>query len=782
MNKTKENRKLNYYWAIDAAILLVIAVIALLLRILPQQGAVFGSGWVNFQGNDAWYHVRLIENLLQHFPNRIAFDPYSYFPYGQEVFFAPFYDILIGFFAWVIGLGAPLQHTIEMVAAYTPPIFGALTVVPVYFIGKALFSRKVGLLAALVLSILPTAYFSFSSLAAVDHHIAEVLFSTTAILFLILALKSAGANQVSFSSFKSPVRKALIKPIIYAVLCGIALGLYLLTWVGGLLFVFLIFCYFVLMFIIDYLKHQNTDYHTILSVPVFLVPLLVIAPFLNQLAYANLEVMSLAIGVVTVPLLFGISRLTELGHLKRYFFLIALFVFAAIAVMVAYLINPSLVENAIHRFSVFMPNTHQLTIAEVQPFFLLNGKFSLTRFWAYFTIPGILAIIAFVIVAVNTARKISSEKILLLVWSIVVFIAVVGQSRFTAYLTVNFAILSAYLTWVIIDIIPVIWQWLKLKFSQSAKTSKKSKSRPKQIPNSDGKVFQSIHYSLAVIIIIFLVIFPNINPIISVSKTNLGMNQYWYDALTWMRENTPEPFQNPDYFYELYDVPANNTYAYPDSAYGVLSWWPYGHMITQVAHRIPNSNPHQSGASAVALYLLDQEEESANLKLDKMGSKYVIIDLSMALPFNNVSRRFPNIAIWAGKEVADYADVYYQQNGDRWVGTILYYPEYYYSMMTRLYNFDGMAVIPDNSSTVISYRTVSGNKYIQSSQTFPTYEEAMDFINKQSTGNYRLVGTSPLISPVPLDKLEYYEIVYQTDSVTEANKQISYLKIFEYVP
>jgi len=51
----------------------------------------------------------------------------------------------------------------------------------------------------------------------------------------------------------------------------------------------------------------------------------------------------------------------------------------------------------------------------------------------------------------------------------------------------------------------------------------------------------------------------------------------WLETLTWMRYNTPDP--GLDYL-AVYDKPANNKYPYPDTAYGVMSWWDYGHVIT----------------------------------------------------------------------------------------------------------------------------------------------------------------------------------------------------------
>ena len=68
---------------------------ALWVRVGPPYHSVFGafgSGSVNFETNDADYHVRLIENLVIHFPHRMAFEPYTLYPIGQQTQFAPFFD------------------------------------------------------------------------------------------------------------------------------------------------------------------------------------------------------------------------------------------------------------------------------------------------------------------------------------------------------------------------------------------------------------------------------------------------------------------------------------------------------------------------------------------------------------------------------------------------------------------------------------------------------------------------------------------------------------------
>ncbi len=106
------------------------------------------------------------------------------------------------------------------------------------------------------------------------------------------------------------------------------------------------------------------------------------------------------------------------------------------------------------------------------------------------------------------------------------------------------------------------------------------------------------------------------------------IDQAWYDSLLWLKNNSPEPFGYADSYYELYQTPAKNEkYAYPESAYSIMSWWDYGHWITRISHRIPLSNPFQAGVGAVAHFFITQNKDEASEMLDKLDSKYIIIDI-----------------------------------------------------------------------------------------------------------------------------------------------------------
>jgi dolichyl-phosphooligosaccharide-protein glycotransferase len=786
---------------------------ALFLRTYFPYHNVFTGTWVRFQYEDAYYHVRLIENLSHHFPHSIYFDPFTFYPHGQTVYFAPFFDILVGFFVWVIGLGHPSTHVIETVEAYFPAILGALVTFPVYFIGKELFNRKVGLIAAALVVILPGQFLLRSLLGFTDHHVAETFFSTVIMLFLILAVKRAKERELSFTSLRNKDWRNLRKPLIYSLLGGIALGCYLLSWVGGGLVVLVIFISFLIQYIVDHVRGRSTDYLCIVGVLATFIALVMIVPFTGRLAEGNLYSAALLAGILALLVLSGLSLLMSRRGLSRFYYPLALVILALFGVLVLYFGDRHLFNSLLDVFKVFRRSGSALTIAEATPL-------TIRMAWQEFTTGFYLALISLVLVVYLVIKEQAADKTLLLVWSLIMLAATLGQNRFAYYFAVNVALLTAYLSWRAVDwgssFIKVYEKVRggeddrserrrkekgKVKAGKKAKRKKaKEERRESRTLVTRGAVLRYGYVVVAILIVFFLAFYPNIGKAIDKAKQIPNPNNAWHDALVWMRDNTPDPFQNPDFYYGLYQKPAGNeNYQYPSSAYGVMSWWDYGHYITYIAHRIPNSNPHQAGATKAAQFFTAQDELSGNEMLNELGSKYVIVDYPMAMyarqENGSIFGKFYAMVDWAGKNRKDFAETYYQividQNTktSRLEPVMLYYPAYYQSMSTRLYIYGGEAAAPQNSTLVISYvektnRKGAQYKEISDVKKFATYDEAKSFLDSPTGANYVLVGNNPLASPVPLEKLNNYQLVYESPSKVEPTQgiTISYVKIFEYSP
>jgi asparagine N-glycosylation enzyme membrane subunit Stt3 len=283
-----------------------------------------------------------------------------------------------------------------------------------------------------------------------------------------------------------------------------------------------------------------------------------------------------------------------------------------------------------------------------------------------------------------------------------------------------------------------------------------------------------------------------------------GPNTDWYEALTWMKNNTPDPFGNDSFYYSLYKAPADGQpYAYPASAYGVMSWWDYGHWITRIAHRLPNANPFQGGIGGTAsngsiipgasTFMTAQDEATASSIMDTLDSRYVAIDYETAWA------KYHTMIVWSGKNESDFYEAWYQDSITGEISThqtsstgnvyMLFYPAYYQSMCARLYNFGAGAAVPNNSTWVLSYTEetdTNGGKFkkltsaANNGNPFSTYEEAAAFINDHP--GYVIVGTNPFVSPIPLESLKEYKLIHSSPSVViqSDDTSISYVEIFEY--
>jgi dolichyl-phosphooligosaccharide-protein glycotransferase len=774
--------------------LLILCGISLYIRIAYQYEQIFVDGAVWFKGVDAWYHMRLVDNLLQHFPHRIFFDPYTFYPNGDHLGWPPFFDLIIAATVRFIGGANPSQHTVDVIAAYIPPVMGTLTILPVYFIGKELFSRWAGLFAAALLVVLPGEFLNRSLLGFTDHHVAESLFSTTTILFLILAIKNARERKLSFRHIMDRDWKVLAKPFIYTLLAGVFLAIYLLSWVGGLMFVFILFAWIVIQFIIDHLGGKSTDYLCITGTATFGVAAILYLPILPSTWISSMQYASLTIAIAT-PLLLGvISQLMNRKGLNPVYFPLALLGLAAIGLAAFHIIEPSLLKSMINQFGIFTPRGRSMTIEEAHPlFFSLKGFTGLIA-WLNFTTSFYLSVLVIGWLIYLSIKNRQFEWTLFLVWSIVMLAAVLGKRRFSYYYAVNAALLTGYLCWRLLEQAGLA-KLVVIK-EHAVRTARKAKkggvTRIKRSFLQPRDAWFDV--MLAGIGIFFLVFFPNTGlpgikagtPVLGIpikttellASSSNNIDRAWYDSLMWLKDNSPEPFGYADSYYELYEAPAKGEkYAYPESAYSIMAWWDYGHWINRIAHRIAISNPFQAGADKVARFFVTQHEDEASKILDKLDAKYIIVDYKIT------ANQFYAVPTWAGKNYDNfYQPYYFSQEDGALKGELFYYPAYYQSAVVRLYNFNGKAAVPDNSTVILSYREITGiegttYREVLDSMTFSSYKEAQDYVLQQESGKYVLGNFDPFVTPVPLEEMEYIELVHESAQQHNGKAEV---KIFEY--
>lgn len=547
------------------AVLVLLFYLALFIRAMVPYKNIFTSSYVRFGGSDSWYHLRLVENTLHHFPHRITFDPFTYYPHGTTVNFPPLFDQLLAFIIWVAGRGNPIstlgEQGIELIAAWYPADLGALTLFPVYFIGKELYNRNVGLFSAALIAILPGQFLSRSLLGFTDHHAAETLFSTVALLFLIFAIKSAKENKLSFYSIKSKDWASLRKPMLYSLVGGIFMGCYFLSWVGAPLFIFLILIYAVVQYVIDHLRRENTEYLGIVTLPVLLVSLAMILPLWHSSAFTEFQVLSLFIGIVAVLVLGGLSFAMNLKKIVPYAYPLVLLALGTISFILLNFLDSSLYASLMAKFEIFVPSESLATIEEASPV-------TWHELWNGFTTTFFLAFAGLAVVGYNIAKRWRPEEILFLVWCAVMLFACFGQNRFAAYYAVNVAILCGLLSWKVLDLVESRKGGLKkLREMQSRKKVKKKKGGAVGVkqhetgPRAEAqrekvtvelKQYLRTDIIVTFIVILLIVFYPPLNLALAMAKQPCGPDYNQYESLFWMHGNTPDP--GVDY-YTLYDAP-----------------------------------------------------------------------------------------------------------------------------------------------------------------------------------------------------------------------------------
>jgi oligosaccharyl transferase (archaeosortase A-associated) len=767
-------------WAYPVALLLLMALMAY-IRIVPSCGNVFpswGGGYVNVAQDDAVYQMRLVHNTLAHFPTRIMFDPFTHFPYGSAIHFGPLFTIIIAGAALVVGLGNPAPALVDTVGAYMPVLMGVLCILPAYFIASRLFGRNAGIIAAATLALIPGQFLSRSLIGFTDHHIAEVLFSAATVAFLVFALDAAKKSGLSLEKIMRMDRRSL-KALAYSALAGIAFGCYMLNWPGALLLGFMLFIYFAVQSAFDHFRDQPLDYLVIVAAIIYLVPAVMVLPFslqdmsLQLMFYSMTQPVFLCLAFAGTGVIYVVSGLLRRNKMENWTFPVTLVAIAVAGLLVAYIVLPQLFALVMAGFKVFTPAGGMLTVAEARSsIFTTSGDFTMSLLWAYFfwTLP--ISIIGIVMLAFRVLKDNRPAELLFLVWNLVMFWAMISQIRFTYYFAVNAALLTGYFA------VSIFRAFDSESFVEKFRERVKGllDLGPFLSKNTGPAVLMTLISAIFLLVIIYPAtslstgggsLFPG-GYTMAFASGNLGMDSHWYNSLTWLRDHTPDPqgtVVQPgfDYANGTYarTLNADGTYQYPTSAYGVMSWWDYGHIINYVAHRIPNANPFQAGilenngTDGSAKFFLATDESDGYRNLQDMGSRYVMIDNAMA------TGKFYAITVWAQDKDGWYTTAPLQVSQGVNVNIDQDSDKYRSSMMSRLYYDDcnGMShfrLIYEGTGPYYVSTKVGDLSQYQQGYPYVPFTDATFTPSEDYTQEYNLYRATVNPSSMGQDSLVFY--------------------------
>jgi dolichyl-diphosphooligosaccharide--protein glycosyltransferase len=814
------------------------AMLAFMLWNRVQQWQEFVDGEaVFFSGNDAWYHLRQTRYTVENWPFTMPFDPWTYYPNGTASGqFGTLYDQIVATAALVVGLGDPSGKTVAMTLLFAPAVFGTLTAIPVYYLGKRVSGRLGGLAGVLVLAVSSGTFLRRTLVGAADHQAAEVPFMAAALVTVMLAMAAARQEKPVWELFTARDWDTLRRPVGYGALAGVAIGLYMWVWPPGVLVVGLLALFAFVQLSLEYVRGTSPEHTAIVLAVAFLVTALMsVVRFtttaLTVTEFSLVQPLLAVLAAAGVALMAWVARQWDRRDLPEMYYPAAFLVAGGVLAGLTAVLAPETFgyfRAQLLRVFGFGATATALTVGEAQPLCfdagavgcrqgLVWSQFLGNSYGLAFYTAALGAVIVLVRLALSDDTR--SEQLLIAMWFIAMTLATFTQNRFDYYLVIPVAVLNGYLvgltaslaefdaieklgdvkTYQVVTVVMVVLVLTGPFFSFTAVaatgnetgTDRQLQFRTTQVGGSNGL------------------------------QTNSDDIVGWDDGLTWMNGNTPVPGQYANAGGEsmAYNGVYERTsdFRYPDGAYGVMSWWDYGHFITTRGERIPNANPFQQGATDSAQFLLATNETAANdMRViegedDGEGTRYVMLDWKLAEPALVVSRS-GGISAVSNKFGAPVT--FYQNSNvpnpsaanpereiivgpqSRGLGVSLS-QAHFASMRNRLYNHHGSAipvqqrqgvpvVVFDRELTNQAGNTVG----YRSPRLFfnATVEEARQFAAENQPAQVGgvefypgVIGQTSVQYPrerVPA--LEHYRLVHATEQRSPLGKP--YLKTFERVP
>jgi dolichyl-phosphooligosaccharide-protein glycotransferase len=253
--------------------------------------------------------------------------------------------------------------------------------------------------------------------------------------------------------------------------------------------------------------------------------------------------------------------------------------------------------------------------------------------------------------------------------------------------------------------------------------------------------------------------------------------------MLWLKDHSPAPFDPGDsYYYARYPAVA------PSPGFSIMNWWDHGYWITQIARRVPVSNPTQERASIAGRFYASTDEHEAGAIVDRERARYVLADWELPFrltPEGAIMGRFQNVVDWAGGEHARYYEVYYRREDGDWTPVWVFHQPYYQSMAYRLMVLGGAAARPANSTSVLVVVDRSDPaglpfREVVSQMTFATYEAALQAAQlPTAVGRTVVAGLDPWQPAFPVERVTTMRQLHESRSPDQKPTEAPRVRLFE---
>ncbi len=683
---------------------------------------------------DPWYIIRQID-LASHIPCAYTwFDPFTSYPDGGFIHWGPFLPILGSLFTlWT--KSTELSAMISWVS-WIPVIIAILTVPFVFYYGRNLQGDVGGIVAAFLIAVIPGSYLIRSLYGYVDHHILESFF----MLLYACGFSLFTKKIIIKDSPSSQQRTALIGGIVTGLILGLGMiNAPTMICAAGISTI----CMLVMGY---HLLRSHTDmkpliYYTIcVSSTGALItfgglhpdPASPVPIFFNPVFLAG----SLLLPALCAIFLGILQTLWREKNLPETWIIPAI---AGTGIGV-YLLGRVLVPGAINSIQrdivgIASPASSSFAIAEYLP---LSPDIAFFNYHIMLILlfPGLLLLLH------EWIRNKSPFALYLMIWTTITSILTIVNTRYEILFAIPLTITSAYA--------------ISRLFYYEKKNPDPSETKE--------TIWQNRPTALIALILLIGTFGLSLCISMMVATADYNYQPYiasedWVEGLLWMKNATPDP--GVDY-YQTYHA---DSFRYPDAAYGVLSWWDYGHWITTIAHRMAVTNPFQAHVDMAAQFFMSREEKTADKISTDNDIRYIITDADMLFDTMQMMIRVYSPEATPGQYMGLLS---VNDSTGKPVTAIGYRQLFYESMVTRLHVFDGTGVNGER------------RKLGQEGTPIPGTDMRVIF-----PGDPDPEISGSIIRPLQdIEALQHYRLIWESNtSLSTTNEHdIRKVKIFERVP
>ncbi|MDO5853290.1 MAG: hypothetical protein Q4Q62_04410 [Thermoplasmata archaeon] len=535
-------------------------IVAFLLRFVFAYGISADGSFALSGGSSAQYHLHVVESLLN---GTYSFTDSSVnYPVGGSLYIPPVMDFLAAGLAAVLqgSMGTSVAASFSL--AMLNPIIGALVCIPVYLIGKEMFDKTIGVVAALIFAFLalPISTTVFSS---GNEYALASLFVAFMAYFAVKMVKAADAEESG--------RKGILK---YGILTGVFLMLAALTWNGFRIVLVLLVVAMVLQAVVLRVRGRDFTDITIGYAAAILIGTLVPAAYyipagLMDSVYSG----PLLIAIFSVVFTFALVALRQKPWVTTIPALIVVFAVACIVMAFAVpdLLNDFLFGNSVYSNSIMAALTSGTSVS-------LSAVASYYG-WLTMWLPLCVAIYE---AYVFLRRERTATRLFIAVWMFVMFVSAWTSYANAAVIGAVFGVGSAAAIVMVIREANLRDWWANIKTAG--------------FPGCFRKLIKPLPF-VSVIVVALLVVVPNVSFAVDAGQSTNDESDAYYSGNTTYTIKTGDSY------------PLGNVWSYyedKDKSGAIAAWIDYSYDAVNLGGFDSVSDNLGNGATAVAnMYLAD---------------------------------------------------------------------------------------------------------------------------------------------------------------------------------